>query len=264
MSYSNRLFVLFLFPMVFTVLFNGCSKNNSSEPDPAAGDYLMVYFNGDSTQIFFKDLTIIDAEGDDAIMLSSFVDTTLIPNFEDKGGTLYDARVLYAYQIVSGDDDRFSASAKGYPNNIWSEMQLGYIVTGTRKVVFLDEVDLPNAYNVKNTHYIKIYRKFDIDSLGIVKFSELRDFAVEQVTNYDDQLEDAVPLKSVIMQAVSNPENFSYNLRSLDDYGPDTDMTWTEFQTGYWLLESKRTIFSDTTLTGGQYKLKVLEKILVK
>jgi hypothetical protein len=249
--------------MVFTVLFNGCSKNNSSEPDPAAGDYLMVYFNDDSTQIFFKDLTKIDAEDDEAIMLSSFVDTTLIPNFEDKGGNLYDARLLYTYQVIG--EDGFSASDKGYPNNIWSEIDLGYILTASRKVVFPDDkIDLPNAYNVKNTRYIKIYRKFDIDSLGVIKFSELRDFAAEQVTNYDDQLENAVPLKSVIMQAVSNPENFSYNLRSLDDYGPDTDMTWTEFQTGYWLLESKRTIFSDTTLTGSKYKLKVLEKILVK
>lgn len=263
MSYSNRIFVLFLFSMVFTVLFNGCSKSNSSEPDPVAGDYLMVYFNDDSTKIFFKDLTKIDAEGDEAIMLSSFVDTTLIPNFEDKGGNLYDARLLYAYQVIG--EDGFSASDKGYPNNIWSEIDLGYILTVSKMVVFPDDkIDLPKAYNVKNTRYIKIYRKFDVDSLGVVKFSELRDFAVERVTNYDDQLEDAVPLKSVIMQAVSNPENFSYNLRSLDDYGPDTDMTWTEFQTGYWLLESKKTIFTDTNLNDSKYKLKVLEKILVK
>jgi len=52
-----------------------------------------------------------------------------------------------------------------------------------------------------------------------------------------------------------------YNVRSVDDYGPSTELTWTQLGTGYWLLESRKTIFTDGSLAGGAYKVKFLAKI---
>ena len=94
-------------------------------------------------------------------------------------------------------------------------------------------------------------------------FVELRSIATAQITNFDGNLENAIPLKDVVLSFVDSPQNYSYNLRTLDDFGPTTSMTWDQFQTGYWLLTSEKTRFTDTSLVGGAYKLRVLESIQI-
>lgn len=82
--------------------------------------------------------------------------------------------------------------------------------------------------------------------------------------NLDGQMENALLLKDFVISLVSTPENQQYDLRTLDDFGPSSDLTWNQFQTGYWLLTNETTMFNDPALNAGKYKLKVLDKILVK
>jgi hypothetical protein len=242
----------------------GCSKDDSpTGPTPSSQAYLWVHFLTDSVKVTFDTLPKIDADGVEAIPLSEFVDTVLVPMFRDKNGVAYDARELYAYQIVA--DDGYSASeTKGYFDNVWQHLQLGHILTETRRVVFPDDrIDLPGAFDVKDAGHIHIHRKFDVELPDTAIISELRNYATTQVANFDGVLENAVALKDFVPSLVTNPEEYNYNLRTLDNFGPTTNMTWSQFQTGYWLMNTQLTIFTDTTLVGGKYKLKALERILV-
>lgn len=258
MAISYR-FLIFIF--LFAGFF-GCEKETSNPISTDDSDkYLWIHFNNDSVKITFKNLPKFSADGEEAIQLSSFIDTSLIHPFI-KDTIAYDSRSLYSYQIVG--DDGFSASVKGYRNNIWNHLKLGHILTSNRKVIFPDsKIDLPGAYDVKTTRHIYIHRKIDLAFTDSTIFVELRVVAPVQVTNPDNVLEQAVPLASIVASKVSNTTAYQFNLRSLDNFGPTIPMTWAQIQTGYWLLTSEKTMFTDTSLVGGRYKLKVLEKILL-
>lgn len=251
--------------LMLTAIFTfGCSDDsNPVDTNPPADAYLWVHLDTDSISINFSDLPKIDASGEEAIQLSEFVDTLLIPLFRDRDGNAYEARELYSYQIIS--DDGFSASVnRGYPNNVWSHLQLGHILTTKRQVVFPDDkIDLAGAYNVKEARHIVIYRKFDVELPDSAAFVELRSCDRVQVENFDGALEDAVCLRDLASVFVANPQTVNYNVRTLDGFGPGTSMTYEQFQTGYWLVNTERTKFTDTTLVGGAYKLKVLKTIQV-
>jgi hypothetical protein len=243
----------------------GCSKE---EDNPLTSDdsdkYFMVHFNNDSIKVEFKDLPKFDADGEEAIQLNYFIDTSLVHPFIDKDTVAHDSRSLYSYQIEG--DDGFSASgSRGYANNIWDHLFLGHVITSSRQVIFPDnKIDLPGAYNVKTSRRIYIHRKFDLDFTDSVHIVDLDNVTPVQILNPDNVLEAAIPLKDVVTNKISNPDAYNYNMLSLDNFGPTSDMTWNQFQTGYWLLSSEKTMFTDTSLVGGRYKLKVLEKILIK
>jgi hypothetical protein len=251
-------------------IFTACSDDDSST-DPKTYESIYVHWNGDSTNVSFENMATIDVDGEKAITLSKFITEDNIPGdsictFWNKG-TEYQARQLYSYKIVG--EDGFSAGMKGYPNNIWDHMGKGFIMYDTRNVIFPDEqIDLAGAYNVKATKHIEINRKFDViinDTINV--HYDLEKMATESVLNPDSVMEDAIPLSSFITKAVEDsvylgqPENLMYNFRSADDFGPSTDLTWTQLQTGYWLKTSAKTHFTDPALTTSRYKVKFIEKI---
>ncbi len=253
---------LFTGVILCIVLTTGCDKDNPTSPTMEHENYLWIHMNSDSTKIKFETLLKIDADGEEAIQLSSFIDTTLIHPFRDKDGNPHETRRLYSYQIAG--DDGFSASKKGYSNNTWDHLLAGHILTSTRQVVFPDDrIDLAGAFNVKSTRHIYIHRKFNVITPDTSTFIELRMLTTTSVTNPEGQTENALLLKDCLAQIVTAPENRQYNLRTLDDFGPSADLTWDQFQAGYWLLTSEKTMFTDPDLNTSKYKLKVLEKILV-
>jgi len=269
MSLSIRSNGLLFLLLAVILIIAGCAKEEDNPVTPEDSDkYMWVHFlaplgNNDSTKILFENLPTFTADGEEAIHLSSFIDTSLIHTFYDKNNVSYDSRFLYCYQIVG--DDGFCASNKGYQNNIWEHLQLGHILTSGRRVIFPDDkIDLAGAYNVKSASHIYIYRKFDLAFSDSTLCVEFRKITPVQVTNSDGNLEQAIPLKDVVTNMISSPGDYQYNILSLDNFGPSQDMNWTEFQTGYWLLSSEKTMFADTSLSGGKYKVKVLEKILLK
>ncbi len=239
-----------------------CSDDATSPPEEV-GEWIRVHFEGDSTQVYLNDLPSIDVDGEEAVRLDEFVDTSIVHMYVDKDDNQHDARFLYAYRIVG--DDGFSASKKGYPDNTWDQMPLGYILKSTRRVMFPDEaIDLPGAYNVKETRYIHVLRKFDVIAADTSAFYELADMPVVQVENFEAVTEDAVRLSDFVSELIADPASHSYNITALDGYGTIDPMTWEELQTGYWLLETEKTIFTDPDLNTGRYRLRVLRQIEVE
>lgn len=258
-------FRTYLIIFILLMIIVGCSKEENNPVTPDDSDkYFMVYFNNDSVKVEFKYLPKFNVDGEEAIQINHFIDTSLIHPFIDKNNMSHDSRSMYSYQIVG--DDGFSASGnRGYPNNIWDHFFLGHVIISSRQVIFPDnKIDLPSAYNVKTSRRIYTHRKFDLDFTDSVHIVDLDKITPVQILNPDNVLEDAIPLKDVVNAKVSNPDSYNYNILSLDEFGPTSDMTWAQFETGYWFLNSQVTKFLDTTLVGGRYKLKVLEKILIK
>ncbi len=267
--FTKRLFPAFLILSLLT-LFLGCSKeNNVTGPGTETDSYVYVHLAGDSTKIELDDLPSFDVTSlakawneNDAVWLKDFISATLIPEVEDKDGTLFNARPLYAYRFVG--EDGFYAASKGYPDNTWDQLDEGYMYTDTRNIVFPDDLlDLAGAYNVKKVRHIYANRKIDITSPDSSGFALVNDFQPQMVDNGDGVLEAAVPLMDIVETIVASPANYNYRLEAVDGYQPPDNLNWTQFRTGYWLLESAKTIFTDPNFATGKYKVKYLRTILV-
>jgi len=269
---ASTLFVRSLLCLMFAGLIvigcdNGDDNDDNNNP-PAESEYLWIVLDDDSVKMVFDSLPKITIEGEQVIRLNEFVTAAFIPPYVDNDGNPHDSRVQYGYRIVG--EDGFSAhDNRGYPDNTWQHLNYGYVLLSTRRAIFPDDsVDLAGAYNVQNMRWIRLYRKFDVvrpvdvspDSASFVEFA---DVTAVTVTNPDGQPESALPLADFVTRIVLAPENYQYNLRSLDDFGPTTDMTWEQLQTGYWLLTTARTMFTDTTLVGGRYRVRVVKELQV-
>jgi hypothetical protein len=250
--------------LLAVVLAGSVACSDQSPTGPNTDDaFLMVYFEGDSTRVELADLLWFDVDGQTAVSLEALVDTAMIPMYEDKDEILYDARALYGYRIVG--EDGFSASQRGYLDNTWEQMTLGYILTGTRNVIFpKTAIDLPGAYNVKATRRVYVERKFDVVAADTTAFYRLADMPVVQVENFEAELEDAIALSAFVSALVADPAAHTYHITAIDGYGTADAMSWAQLQTGYWLLESQRTLFTEPTFTSGRYRLRMLERINVE
>lgn len=255
--FSRLFFVL----MLSLVLILGCEKEDDDNPAGPADSYSLWIVQGDdSTEVSEDGLATFDIDGQTCIHFSEFVDTVLIAPYNDDGD-VYDRRPLYCYQIEGVDG--FSAHVnRGYANNTWTHLTEGYVTLSTERAGFPESLGLPGAYNVSDVARIKVFRKLDLVTADTTVFTEFRDVTSVEVTNHDGNPEQALPLVDFIdSNVIANPADYMFNMSAIDGFGPSTDMTWEQFQTGYWLLETGKTLFTDGSLTGGSYKLRDLEKI---
>ncbi|MBN2414352.1 hypothetical protein JXO52_00845 [bacterium] len=272
MTFSKQTAVFAVITALALLVFSGCAKDggdSSTGPDVTTGNFLWVHLDGDSVKVDYDDLPVFDIntlakplyEETDAIWLTAFIDTNLIPNYVDDGD-VYDPRELYAYRFEG--DDGFSASTKGYADNTWEQLGLGYILCAIRRVIFPDElIDLPGAYNVSDVARVLVSRKIDVTSPDSSGFVRLADLSTVQVQNWDGITEDAVSLADIATRFVNAPAGHEYNLAAIDGYSFKTALTWEQFQTGYWLLDSRRTIFTHADLGSSKYKMSYLQTIVV-
>lgn len=268
-----RSFVRFIFPVSIISLilsfFTGCASDDHDQlSDPNNSDAYVFAILGDTVEIMLDSMPQITVEGEQAVRLNELVPITLVPPYVDRDEAEWDTRALYSYQIIG--DDGFSASgSRGHPNNTWDQLLMGYLFISSRLTIFPDDsIDLPGAYNVQETRYIELQRKIDVvrpetvapDSDAFVEFREITEVTV---TNPEGQHEQALPLADFVTRIISDPSGYQFNIRSVDEFGPSLAMTWEQFRTGYWLTVSEKTMFTDSSLVGGRYQLRVLEMIEV-
>jgi len=243
-------------------MLSGC--DSSTDPNPPIQDQqiILVQHKDDSARIDLNTLLFFEIDGERAVRLSELIDTNLVPPFRDKQGDAWESRRLYAYHIIA--DDGFSASgSRGYPNNVWEHMLLGHIMIRTRQVVFpKDNIDLAGAYNVKGAARILLKRKIDLVLPDSTTFVELAGIIPHSVTNPNGDSELAIPFESIVRSIIPTPEAFTYTIKALDGAGPDTAIPWNQFQSGYWLINSERSMFTDPALSTGMYRLSALEQII--
>jgi hypothetical protein len=260
-------------PLVLLILVLGTSVGCGSDDDPTAppapGEHVFVHHHGDSLRVELDDLPAVEVDDLQVVYLHHLVSDELIPPVISNDVS-HEARILYAYQIEG--DDGFSAHGnRGYPNNTWDHLQLGYIIKSTRRVIFPDEaIDLPGAYNVRETRHVRIWRKFDLELAApdTTVFYELAGMPVVLRPNADGIDEDAIDLAEFVARLVTDerlddPDDHVYHLTALDGFTTAVPVTWEQLQTGYWLLDSQRTRFGDPDLQSGQYRQRNLLRITV-
>ncbi len=266
-------------------LLGACSSDgNPTAPPPSNGDqdcmedFIRVHFMGDSLKACLEGLPSIDVDGLAVVHLNHLVSQDLIPPFIDRNEVSHDTRVLYSYQIF-GEDGYSAHGTRGYPNNTWDQMELGYIVRSTMRVRFPESIGLPGAYNVRDARQMQVWRKIDIhlteaDSTAFVELryvgDQLEDVVFPPIGDeIGNQTMPAIPLAALILQLVEedhieDPSGYVYHMAAIDGYGTRDPLTWDQLLTGYWLPETMRTRFSHPDLQDGRYRLANLERITVQ
>lgn len=251
--------------LVSVAIVAGCSDkgDNGAGPDPGPAVSIHVVLGELTDSVAASELPRDTIDGEPAVRLSAFVRPEFLPPYIDKDDVAHDTRGLHAYRLV-GADGFNPHDNRGYQDNTWAQLDLGYYLIDEDRVVFPDEsIDLPGAFNVKSLRTIRVFRKIDVVTDTVTTFREIEDLPVVQVQNLEGQPENAIGLWECIAPPyVSEPATHQYQLRSVDAFSPPA-ITWAQLRTGYWLLTTQRTVFTATELNQGKYKVSALEAIIV-
>jgi len=258
---QNAILTLLLVLALF--MFSGCSEKDSTGPDnpqpeaPALADnFDLEIVLPDSLEQY--DSQDVDYEGVNTTgySLAQFVGQSEVNQYLDV--EQFDSRTLFAYEIVSSDDDgNWSPRLRGMPDLAWSQFSSGYILPAESAKAFFPDELIAGTYNVKYATYFRLYRKIDTSLDGTSTTYETGAFPTTEITyikNDETFVEQGFPLTNLISDYVTDDqENYSYRFVAGDGWeNDDTDniFSWEDLQNGYWLTELDRAVFlnEDTTL----------------
>jgi hypothetical protein len=225
----QQVMTLVFLAALFLYAAYGCSR-----PTKPKSDFITVKL-GDLTFVrYFDILDKVTFEGEEVIRLADFIDSTMT-----------DFPEIYAYRVIGSDG--FYAAKKGSPDNIWEHMQKGYLKLSDRRATFDASLGLAGRYYVKDVAGIDLLRKID------TKFKQEDEFSFSltvdmEVATYLNPADDfysgraGIKLSDFVDTLTSTPEDYTYNLISAR--GEEKEFSWSEFQTGWWLLDLDLTRFS--------------------
>ncbi len=242
-------------------LITSCSDRGVNDTRPEPGITLQVVLGERVDTIAVDELACDTIDGQSAVRLSAFVRSEFIQPYIDKDSAAHDTRCLYTYRLI-GEDGFNPHDDRGYEDNLWAHLDVGYYLVDDDRCVFPDEnIDLPGAFNIKSPRIIRVLRKIDIVTDKATVIRAIEELPVVQIQNLEGQAESAVALwQCITAPHVSDPAARRYRLRTVDGYSPPS-LTWDQLQTGYWLLNTQRTIFTAPELNQGKYKVFALEAI---
>ena len=226
----------------------GCSR-----PIKPKSDFITIKLGNLTFIRYFDIMEKVIFEGDEAIRLSDFVDSTMA-----------DYPQIYAYRVIGSDG--FYAAKKGSPDNVWEHLQKGYLKLNDRRATFESSLGLSGRYYVKDVASIELLRKIDTKFKEEEKpgFSLIVD---KHVTTYLDSADAfyngraGIRLSDFVDTLTSTPENYAYNLISAQ--GDEKTFSWLELQTGWWLMGLDVTkFFPDLGMDSRLAHLQTIELIL--
>jgi hypothetical protein len=218
-----------LFALVLLFMAWGCSR-----PIKPKSDFITVELGNLTFVRYFDLMEKVTFEGGEAIRLSDFVDSTMT-----------DYPQIYAYRVIGSDG--FYAAQKGSPDNVWEHMQKGYLRLSDRRATFESDLGLAGRYYVKDVVSIELLRKIDtkFEEEEEASFRLIADMHADIYLDSADAFYDGragIRLSDFVDTLTSFPENYTYNLISVQ--GEKKEFSWSEFQTGWWLLDLDLTKFS--------------------
>jgi hypothetical protein len=236
-----------LLSFLFLALVCACSR--SIKPK---SDFITVQLSDLTFVRYFDILEKVTFEGDEAIRLSDFIDSTMT-----------DYPEIFAYRVIGSDG--FYAAKKGSPDNVWEHMLQGYLRLSDRRATFDPSLGLAGRYYVKDVVSVELLRKIE------TKFKEEEEFSFSlimdmEAATYSDSADafydgrTGIRLADFIDTLTSTPESYAFNLISAR--GEERQFSWSEFQTGWWLLDLDVTKFSpDLGVDSRIYRLQTIELI---
>ena len=217
------LFILLALPLIC-----GCSRSVKPKSDS-----LPIELGSRAFTRYVDLLTTETYEGEEVVVLADFIDSAI---------TTYPT--AYAYRIFGSDG--YYPAMKGIPDNIWTQLRKGYLKLSDRGVVFDSSLHLPRKYNVGDVASLELLRKVDT----IIKGDPSPGFCLVggmSLVTYVDPADDfydgrtAIKLTDFVETVTSTPEDFTYRLISAN--GSEKSFSWSQVQTGWWLLDLDVTKF---------------------
>lgn len=203
-----------------------------------------VDYNGESTQ---------------AVSLTNFVTKemtdALVDNTNDD-----ETQKLFAYHLIASDN--FTPRDRGYADLTWEKFKTGVLLPQKSFRSYFASDSIETAFDVKHLLTVKMYRAVQvIKADGSMALFEMNTLTPHQVANYDSLMENAVKLQDFISEFVTaTPAEYDYIFS--DNTGYTKTFTWEQVQDGYWLMDSKKTIFpSYPDMPNSQKKFKKLMSI---
>jgi hypothetical protein len=200
----------------------GCSR-----PIKPKSAFITVNLGDMTFTRYFDLMPKADFEGDEAILLSDFIDSVVTERPQ-----------IYAYRVIGIDG--FYARLKGSPDNVWEHMQRGYLKLSNRRAAFDQSLGLEGRYYVKDVAGIELLRKIEIKLTGDqdLTFSLIADMEINVYSDPADAFYDGrlgIRLADFVDTLVSTPEDYVYRLVSLG--GENRTFSWSELQTGWWIRD---------------------------
>ncbi len=210
-----------------------CAIIGCSRPIKPKSEFITVKLGETTFTRYFDLMPISDFEGDEAVRLSDFVDSVITRRPE-----------IYAYRVIGSDG--FYAALKGSPDNVWEHMQKGYLKLSNRKAAFDQSLGLPGRYSVRDVASMELLRKIEtkFEDEEEFSFSLIADMETSAYSDPTDDFYDGRPgirLSDFVDTSTVAPEDYTYNLVSM--VGERKFLSWSELQTGWWLLDLDVTKF---------------------
>lgn len=235
----KKLLSILIIVMITMFVVTGCSENDSDSTGPVEilAYSLDQFIPADNLMNLFHD------DDQDAILEDGI-----------------EIRNLFSIHVVASDG--WSWRSRGMRDLKWDEFASGYLIPEDEGKIYIDAFASQgvNTYNVKYAQDVDVYRTFELvkpdDTNALYQLSSM---TTEQVENYDGAMEDAIKLTDFIPAEITTVDSVMFT--AADGYAKtySTD----EFNAGYWLKDSAKTIFPGLDLPGSKKKFKFLKTITV-
>jgi hypothetical protein len=218
------------------------------------GDGIEVVTPAGTSVRLFADYTPATYNGRPAIPLRDLLGTDVVP-FPD----------LYGYRIIGTDGYYANMPGKGYGDNTWSQVGIGYLDLVDYRVIFETTLDpmLRKGHNVKYVIRVEVLRSIDVVWRDGHKLTPVAEVPMVMIpVGYPEAGEAGLLLADVVTQVI--PDDIvpaDYLCRVLDRDGTSLPrlLTWEEMHAVYYLLSSDRVVMEESL--GSAYQLEMPRSI---
>jgi len=258
---------------VLLLLFTACSEKDDDTTTPNTPNPPQMAATSDSIftmpaqDTVFPDSLLTDVtyngEATASLLLTHFITKEMT---DELVGSPNDAesQKLFAYQLIASDG--FNPRDREYDDLTWDVFKTGVLLPNKSFRSYFASENVETAFDVKFLTQIKMYRAVQVVKLdGTKVLFEMNALTTNQVANYDGLMEDGIKLSNFITEFVTaTPANYDYIFTDNTDMTDPPRYTWAQMQDGYWLKDSKKTIFpSFPDMPSIQMKFKKLMQIQV-
>lgn len=214
------------------------------------GDGIEVVTPAGTSVRLFTDYTPTTHNGRPAIPLQVLLGADVVP-YPD----------LYGYRFIGTDGYYADMPGKGYGDNTWSQLGIGYLDLIDVRLLFETTMDpmLRKGHNVKYVIRAEVRRSIDVAWSGGRKLSAVTDVTPVTIpAGYPGAGTDGLRLADVVTHVLPDdvtPGDHLHRVLGRDGAGLPRLLTWEEMQAVYYLPDSDRVVMEEAL--GPAYRVEL-------